>query len=100
MKPLVKYDRKVKGSDIWDDLIDHIRRSFDKMEPLYQLEKTGELESDVGKAFIVERLADGISMLSSLYWAAYVESKPTDEQIKSFVRYNERDSNEKLKGPR
>ncbi|MCH7872290.1 MAG: hypothetical protein IID33_11380 [Planctomycetes bacterium] len=99
MKPQVKYDRKVKGGDVWDDLTAHIQRSFDQMEPLYQLEKSGELDSEAGKTFIVERLADGASMLSSLYWAAYVEGKPTKKQLSDFARYNDIDSNDKLKGP-
>ena len=99
MKPLVKYERKVKRGEVWDDLIAHIQRSFDKMEPLYQLEQSGELEAEAGKEFIVERLADGASMLSALFHGAYVESEPTKEQIAAFVRYNQRDANEKLKGP-
>ncbi len=38
-------------------------------------------------------------MLSALYWAAYVQSEPTKQQIASFVRYNARDANATLKGP-
>ena len=86
--PHVKFDRKINAADPWDDVLAHIQRSFDKMEPLYKLERDGELNGEAGKRFITERLSDGASMLSAMIWAAYTSAEPTSEQVEKWQRYN------------
>jgi len=88
VRAAVKYDRVVNANDPWDDVLSHIERSFAKMEPLYEIEKSGELEKDAGKAFIVERLADAAGMLEALYQAAWESSEPTEKEIADFVRFD------------
>ncbi len=90
--------REINGRQPWNDIIAHIRRSFDQMEPLYALEKSGELNEAKGMAFIEQRLADGASMLSGMIWAAWRQAEPTPKQVEDFVRYNEMGSEQELGG--
>ena len=90
----------VLGLGVRDDGEVEIVATENLLQPLGPFDGDNlKLDADAGKAFIVERLADGASMLSSLYWAAYVESKPTKKQLSDYVRYNDIDSDAKLKGP-
>ena len=72
----------------WDSVISELDRSFAKVEPLYQLRKSGDLDRAAGKAFIVERLADGADTLSALYAAAWTAAAPTQKDVEEFVRYD------------
>ncbi|MBL8762848.1 MAG: hypothetical protein JNM07_01090 [Phycisphaerae bacterium] len=81
-------DRAVAAADPWDDCRAHIRRSFDKVEPLYALEKDGGLRELRGKEFITERLTDASAMLAALYRAAWESSAPTDDDVKNFLRFD------------
>ncbi len=89
LKGSVKFERSVSGSDPWNDMLAHIERSYNQVEPLYKLQKSGELTKDEGKAFITERLADGATMLAALYNAAWQASKPSQGELSNYVRYNE-----------
>jgi hypothetical protein len=71
----------------WNDVLTHIERSFAKVEPLYEMKKTGELEKDAGKAMIAERLTDAGAMLGDLYAAAWASSEPTAKQIEDYLKY-------------
>lgn len=75
---------------VWDEAIKLIERSFAAMKPLYELEKSGELKKDAGRLFIRERMADGASVLSGMYWAAWKASEPTEAQKKDFIKYDDR----------
>lgn len=85
----VTFERRVNGADPWEDTLRHIRRAFERVEPLYQLEKSGELKKAAGKAFIVERLTDGATMLAAMYNAAWEEAAPTDKQVADWVKYSD-----------
>jgi hypothetical protein len=65
-----------------------IQRSFDKVDPLYALDKSGTLLADEGKAFITERLTDAAATLSALYNAAWATSAPTDAEIRAFLKFD------------
>ncbi|MEP0847873.1 MAG: hypothetical protein HRF50_13770 [Phycisphaerae bacterium] len=88
VKPAVTYSVTVNAADPWDDLLAYFRGSFERVEPLYQLERDGLLDQDAGRAFIVRCLADASAMLSALYWGAYASSAPTAEQVATWVRYD------------
>ena len=88
IRAAVKFDRVVNANDPWSDVLAHIQRSFEKVEPLYELKKSGELEKEAGKVFIVERLADAAGMLEALYQAAWESSEPTEKEVADFVRYD------------
>lgn len=89
LAPLVARDRSVNPSAPWRDLLAHLKRSFEQVEPLYRLEKRGELKGEPGRAFISARLADAAGMLAALYAAAWRESLPTQKDVDDFVRYSD-----------
>lgn len=89
LKGACDVERPVNANDPWDDVIAHIQRSHDQMVPLYDLQKSGELDLAPGKAFIQERLCDGASMLGSLYSAAWKASEMTPEDAEGFVNYDQ-----------
>jgi len=88
LKPSVSFDRPINAADPWTDVLAHIRRSFDRLEPLYTLHRDKTLEGEPGKALIAERLADGAGMLGALYRSAWEASVPTDQQMAMWVKYN------------
>jgi len=89
LRPQLTYKRHINPADPWDDVVAYLQRSFDKLEPLYQLQKDGTLTKDEGKAFISERLGDASETLSALYAAAWQASKPTQSEITNFIKFNE-----------
>ncbi|MGQ0628087.1 MAG: hypothetical protein ACT4PL_08310 [Phycisphaerales bacterium] len=88
LKPGQTYTREVGGTDPWEAVIAHIERSYDKVVPLYELKKSGELTRDEGKAFIAERLHDAAATLAALYNSAWKLSEPTEQEVKDFLRYD------------
>jgi len=88
LKAHVKYGCKIDARDPWNDLVAHVRRANARVEPLYRLERDGELDRNAGRAFIVERLTDATALLSAMIWAAYTNAEPTARQISSWVYYN------------
>jgi hypothetical protein len=88
LKPGIVFDREVDAADPWTDVIEHIRRSHDRVTPLYELQKTGELEREAGKAFITERLQDAGRMLAAMYAAAWKASEITETEVSDFIRYD------------
>jgi hypothetical protein len=89
LRPSMEYKRRINPADPWDDVIAYLRRSFDKVEPLYAMHKDGTLTQDAGKEFISERFRDAGDTLCALYAAAWTASKPTDSEISNFIRFNE-----------
>ncbi len=79
--------RAVNSADPWNDTIAHIARSFREVRPLYELEKSGELDRDRGKAFIEDRLLDAGRTLAGFIVAAWGHAEPTPEDVASFLRY-------------
>jgi hypothetical protein len=88
LKGAAHYGVKINAADPWEDSIAYIQRSFTKVEPLYALEKSGELKKEAGKQFITERLTDAASMLEAMYWAAYSSSEPTAQQVESLRKFD------------
>ncbi|NUQ68125.1 MAG: hypothetical protein HUU18_07600 [Phycisphaerales bacterium] len=80
----------VNAKDPWPSLLDAIRRSHALVEPLYVMEKSGELRQEPGRVFILARLADGAATLRALYTAAWNESAPSAKEIADFRRYDGR----------
>jgi hypothetical protein len=88
VRPLCKFDIKLDTRDPWGDVITYLDTTFQRVEPLYVLEKSGELRQDKGKQFICERLGAGASMLGSLYKAAWDAAAPSDKDIEEFKKYD------------
>lgn len=85
----VSFDIEVDPEDPWDAVCAEIKRAFEQLEPLYRLERDGELEEDEGRRFIIERLGDGASTLGAFYAAAWRAAAPDDDAVSSFVKYND-----------
>ncbi len=88
VRPLCKFDVKIDARDPWDNIISYIDTTFKTVEPLYELEKSGELKKEKGKQFIDERLAAGASMLGSMYKAAWESAGPKDKDVDEFKKYD------------
>ncbi len=71
----------------WDEILAHISRSFELVEPLYAMDRDDKLTTDVGKAFILERLSDGAGTLAGLYIAAWEQSEVSDDDIATYLLY-------------
>lgn len=80
-------ERKVDRDDLFGQMLTHIERSYAQMEPLYKMQKAGELEQPSGRAFIVERLADAASEMSAFVEAAWMEAAPTPEEVQNLVKF-------------
>jgi len=88
VRPRVAPDRKVNAQDPWADLLAHFRRSFERMETLYALERDGQLDGAAGRTLLAERLGDAVATVRALCVAAYESATPTEKQVKNWVRYD------------
>ncbi len=80
--------QKLDGMNPWPAVVAHVERSHAQVEPLYKLEKNGELWKEPGALMIGERLADGAGFLAAIYVAAWESSAPSDEDINLFIKYD------------
>lgn len=83
------FSRDLNRDDLWDETLSAIERSFAQVEPLYVMHKSGELQQEKGKAFIIERLADSAAQLSGLIEAAWMEAAPTPKEADDLTRFEE-----------
>jgi hypothetical protein len=64
--------------NVWDSIKQYLAQGFADLEPMYELEKTGEFNPKAPRAkgtdFISTELARGASMLGSLWYTAWLES--------------------------
>lgn len=72
----------------WPAVLKQIEKSHAQVEPLYQLEKSGDLWKAPGSEFINERLVDAAGFLGELYIAAWESAAPTDDDVAIFVKYD------------
>ena len=65
-------------TDVFGSIKQHLIRGFEDLEPLYQLEKTGEFNPEQprpkGTDFIATQIARAATMLSNLWYTAWLES--------------------------
>jgi hypothetical protein len=85
---LATMPREITDETLWDEVLALIERSHAAMRPLYVMHKDGTLREAAGKAFILERLADGAMTLAGIYEAAWKASAPTEKQIQDFLKYD------------
>jgi len=76
--------RRIESARVWNEILAHIERSFEKVEPLYQIEKRGALRGAEGQAFIEERLLDAGAMLAGL-WKSAAESAVKDDYLTNWL---------------
>jgi len=64
--------------DVFGSIKQHLIQGFNDLEPLYQLEKTGEFNPDQprprGTEFVANQIARAATMLSNLWYTAWLES--------------------------
>lgn len=70
--------RTISQEDYWKEIGAYLYETFEQVEPLYALEKSGELRSEAGKRFIENRLLSAGAMLSGV-WSAAHEGARIDE---------------------
>lgn len=88
LRPLMRPAEALNPQDPWPDILRYLQRGYAQVHPLYELEKSGDLPREKGRAMVEARLTDGAAMLGALYWAAWKASEPTEREIQAWVRYN------------
>lgn len=84
-----KFEQVVTEKGSWGAALAYIRRSFDELEPMYQLHKDGRLVREEGKRLIEERFFDAAGFLAAMYNAAWESSEPRDGEVANFIKYSE-----------
>jgi len=92
LRPAARFDGSLDEADPMASVKIYLGRSFKEVEPLYALDKEGDLLKDKGKSLITERLTDAAAMLSAMYNAAWRTAEPTDNDIRNFVKFDKLDA--------
>jgi hypothetical protein len=73
-----KVQRPQQLTDVFGSIKNYLNQSFTELEPMYELEKAGEFNPDSprpkGTEFINSELARAATMLSNLWYTAWIES--------------------------
>ena len=81
-----KTARPVTVDHYFANICDYLGESFALVEPLYELEHSGDLQKAAGKKFIEERLIEGGAMLAGV-WSAGFDGAVIDEfRVKQLIR--------------
>lgn len=75
----------------WPETLAYIQSSFARVEPLYALKLSGDLEREPGRALISSCMTDAARFLANLYSAAWRAAEPTDDDLRAFLRYDKID---------
>ncbi|HWL92828.1 MAG TPA: hypothetical protein VNT79_04785, partial [Phycisphaerae bacterium] len=71
LKTRCKCARSVSTAEYWRDINSYLLETFALVEPLYELEKSGDLRREEGKKFVEDRLIKGGAALAGVWVAAY-----------------------------
>lgn len=88
LKPGQTYTVKFDAAEPWNDILALIRRSHEKMETLYAMQRSGDLQAQPGRELIVERLHDASATLAAIVNASWAASEPTEKDIADFIKYD------------
>ncbi len=91
LRPYLVRNWKIRHRDPWEDLQRYLLKSFSRMETVYQYERDGQINSDLGRELVIERVVDGADMLAALYSGAWRSARPSDDQVGLWLRYNDMD---------
>ncbi len=78
--------KKISTEDYWPQTCEYLNETFKQVEPLYEMEKHGDLEKPSGKAFLEERLLEGGSMLCGVWIAAYQGAHIDDFRVNQLLQ--------------
>jgi len=70
--------KKISKDDYWRDILDYLDKTYQTVEPLYILEKSGDLKKEPGKKFIEDRLLESGAMLAGVWSAAFENARIDD----------------------
>jgi len=85
--PRAKPPHAVSQNGYFGDICDYLNDTFTLVEPLYVLEKSGDLKRVPGKKFIEDRLIEGGSMLAGVWLAAYDGAHIDDFRVKQLMSH-------------
>lgn len=80
---------KISPDKCWQDVAAFLKASHAQMVPLYEMEKSGDLQKAPGKALINDRLVAGGSMLAGMWvcaWETPVNDTFLDRKLKGQLR--------------
>lgn len=78
LKPRLRKPTRFNRRDDWKQIADMLQVTYLRVEPLYKLEKSGDLRKQPGKEFIENCFLDGAANLAGLWIAAYDASSIDD----------------------
>ena len=78
--------RKVSQQAYWANIAEYLNETYQLVEPIYELEKSGELKQAAGKKFIEERLLEGGAMLAGVWVTAYESATIDDFRVRALKR--------------
>lgn len=85
LKERAKPFRTIDPKNYWPDVCGYLYETFEEVEPLYELEKSGELKQAKGKAFIENRLREGGAALAGVWTAGYRAAKIDEFRVKRLM---------------
>ncbi len=85
LKDRARPRRKMTPDTYWPDICGYLYETFELVEPLYALEKSGELKQDKGKAFIEDRLLEGGAALAGAWTAGFQAARIDDFRVKRLM---------------
>jgi len=84
--PRAKKPRPISAERYWLDTCAYLMETFERVEPLYALEKSGELNEETGKRFIEDRMLTGGAALAGYWVAAYKGAAIDDYRVRELKR--------------
>ena len=73
-----KVEAPQRLTDVFGAVKNHLSRAYSELEPIYEMEKTGEFNPQAPRAkgteVITNELARGVTMLGNLWYTAWIES--------------------------
>ncbi len=97
--PRAKAPRPVPVTAYWKDIAVYLGETHALVEPLYKLEKSGELRKEAGKKFIEARLLEGGAMLAGTWVAAYDGAVIDDFRVRQLLKRKPASSLDKPASP-
>lgn len=94
-----KAARAVTTTDYWKEIAIYLRESHVLVEPLYKLEKSGDLRKEPGRKFIEDRLLEGGAMLAGVWTASYDGAVIDDFRVKQLLKRKPASSVDRATGP-
>jgi hypothetical protein len=86
LMPRAAAPRKVSTTDYWSDIAVYLAEGHALVEPLYMLDKSGELKQEKGRRFIEDRLVAGGAMLAGVWVAGYEGAVIDDFRVRQLLK--------------